>query len=63
MKPCEPQDVTAASTLRAIKITTQLPHVIVVNVAAREQGGWGRVGDGDGQRGGAECRMKGAAGW
>ena len=41
MKPCEPQDVTAASTLRASKITTQLPHVIVVKVAAREQG-WGR---------------------
>ena len=40
MKPCEPQDVTAASTLRPIKITTQLPHVIVVNVAVREQGGW-----------------------
>lgn len=42
VKPCEPQHVTAAGTLRVAKVTAQLPHVIVIIVAARgvDGGGW-----------------------
>lgn len=36
VKPCEPEHMTAAGTLRVAKVTAQLPHVIVVVITMCE---------------------------
>ena len=36
VKPCKPQNLTAAGTFRVAKVTTQLPHVIVVGITTCE---------------------------